>query len=395
MLVMWAYAMSDQLRYLGPISGKAAANRRGWSALRKRISLPFILVVVLPSLVAILYWGLIATPRYVSEAHFVVRKTNEARPNNLGLVLQSAGLSAGVGDAFAIQEYIVSRDAAQALHRQFDLEKVFTKNGADIFSRYPGLFVTPSNEARYKALKRYVSISYNGGSGITTLRVQAFAPEDARAMSLALLASGEDLVNRLNERSATDAIDAAQRAVVEATERRAAIERQMVAFRNRERFIDPQLAAAESTQVISSLLSSLAQLKADYAQTRAASPQSPQLPILQGRIAAYEAQVAEARTKIAGEADSLAPKISTYEGLVLQGELANRALMEASAGLLTAQQDARRQKLYLDRIVEPNQADKPTQPQRWRAILIVFLTSMAIYLLGRLLWAGLREHRQE
>jgi capsular polysaccharide transport system permease protein len=77
--------------------------------------------------------------------------------------------------------------------------------------------------------------------------------------------------------------------------------------------------------------------------------------------------------KIAGEADSLAPKISTYEGLVLQGELANRALMEASAGLLTAQQDARRQKLYLDRIVEPNQADKPTQPQRWRAILIVFL----------------------
>ena len=214
-------------------------------------------------------------------------------------------------------------------------------------------------------------------------------------MSLALLASGEGLVNRLNERSAADAIEAAQRAVVEATERRAAIQQQLVAFRNRERFIDPQAAAAESAQVVSGLLSSLAQLKAEYAQTQASSPQSPQLPILRGRIVAYEAQIAEARAEMAGEADSLVPKISTYEGLVLQGELANRALAEASAGLLTAQQDARRQKLYLDRIVEPNLADKPTRPERWRAVLVVFLSGLAIYLLGRLLWAGLREHRQE
>lgn len=387
--------MSDPLRYLGSASGAEGRDQPGWRRLLARISLPFVLIVLIPTFLAFLYWGLIATPRYVSEAHFVVRKTNEARPNNLGLVLQNVGLSAGVADAFAIQEYIVSRDAAQALHRQFNLERVFTKNGADVFSRYPGLFVRPSDEARYKALKRYVSVSYNGTSGITTLRVQAFAPEDARSMSLALLASGEGLVNRLNERSAADAIEAAQRAVVEATERRAAIQQQLVAFRNRERFIDPQAAAAESAQVVSGLLSSLAQLKAEYAQTQASSPQSPQLPILRGRIVAYEAQIAEARAEMAGEADSLVPKISTYEGLVLQGELANRALAEASAGLLTAQQDARRQKLYLDRIVEPNLADKPTQPERWRAVLVVFLSGLAIYLLGRLLWAGLKEHRQE
>ncbi|MCY1555406.1 polysaccharide export inner-membrane protein, BexC/CtrB/KpsE family [compost metagenome] len=106
-------------------------------------------------------------------------------------------------------------------------------------------------------------------------------------------------------------------------------------------------------------------------------------------------QVEQERAKLTGRAGSLAPKIAAYESLALQREVAEKALLQASAALLTAEQDVRRQKLYLDRIVEPNLADRPMEPRRLRAILIVFLSSMALYLLGRLLWAGLREHRQE
>jgi capsular polysaccharide transport system permease protein len=387
--------MADQLRYIGVLPGQSEDRPRGLAALRKRVSLPFVIVVGVPTLLALLYWGLVATPQYVSEAHFMVRKTQESRPNSLGLVLQGVGLSAGVSDSFAVQEYVVSRDAAETLDRRFDLEKVFSRNGADVFSRYPGLMQHASEEARFKALKRFVTVSYNTASGITTLRVQAFAPQDAQAMNLTLIAAGEDLVNRLNARSAADAINEAQQAVVDATARHAEIQRQMTTFRNRERFIDPQTAAAESTQLISGLLSSAAQLRAEYSQLQQTAPQSPQLPVIQSRIAAYEAQIAQERTKLTGDASSLVPKISAYENLALQGELASRALAEASSALLTAQQDARRQKLYLDRIVEPNLPDRATQPQRLRAIIIVFLSSLMVFLLGRLLCAGLREHRQE
>nr|WP_312120875.1 chain-length determining protein [Brevundimonas diminuta] len=387
--------MADQLRYIGALSGQPEDQRKGWVALRKRVSWPFVLVVGLPTLLALLYWGLIATPQYVSEAHFMVRKTQESRPNSLGLVLQGVGLSAGVSDSFAVQQYIVSRDAAVALDKSFDLEKVFSSNGADPFSRYPRFLQRASEEARYKALKRFVTVSYNPSSGITTLRVQAFAAPDAQAMNLALIAEGENLVNRLNERSAADAVAEAQQAVLDATARHAEIQQQMTTFRNRERFIDPQAVAAESTQLIASLLSSAAQLRAEYAQLQQTAPQSPQLAVIQSRIAAYDAQIAQERAKLTGSASSLVPKISAYENLVLQGELASRAVAEASAALLTAQQDARRQKLYLDRIVEPNLPDRPTQPQRLRAIIIVFLSSLMVFLLGRLLWAGLREHRQE
>lgn len=363
--------------------------------IKAQVSRPFFLIVVVPTVAAALYWGGFATPRYVSEAHFIVRKTDEARPSGLGLMLQGTGLSVGTSDSFAVQEYMVSRAAAETLDKHYDLEKVFSRPGVDVLSRYPRALSHPSSEAQYKALRRFVTVGYNATSGITTLRVQAFTPEDARNLSRTLLDTGETLINQLNERAAADAVGDARKAVEEGLERRTQIQNQLSTFRNKERFIDPQLAASETSQLIANLLSSVAQLRADLAQLRQTAPASPQIPALTGRIAAYEAQIAEERAALAGRADSLAPKISTYEGLMLQRELADRALMEASATLLTAQQEARRQKLYLDRVVEPNLPDQPTEPQRLRAIFIVFLSSLMVFFLARLLWAGLREHRQE
>lgn len=387
--------MSELTESAVSLPDKQRMNPSLWKRARAQISRPVALVVVVPTVIAAVYWGAIATPRYVSEAHFIVRKTDEARPNGLGLMLQGTGLSMGTTDAFAVQEYMVSRPAAAALDKRYGLEKVFSRPGVDYLSRYPRLFTRPSKEDQYRALKRFVTVGYNATSGITTLRVQAFTPQDAQNISRSLLDSGETLINQLNERSAADAVADAQKAVEEGMERRVRIQNQLAAFRNQERFIDPQLAAAEASQLIATLLSNVAQLRAELAQLRQTASASPQIPALTGRIAAYEAQIAEERTRLAGRADSLAPKISTYEGLMLQRELADRALTEASATLLSAQQEARRQKLYLDRIVEPNLPDRPTEPQRLRAILIVFLSSLMVFLLGRLMWAGLREHRQE
>ncbi|NIJ25625.1 chain-length determining protein [Brevundimonas terrae] len=387
--------MTDQLRYVGGLPGKVQPPKSNLARLSKRIPVGLALVVGVPTVLACLYWGVIASPRYVSEAHFTVRKTDASRPNNLGLVLQNVGLSAGTSESFAVQDFVTSRDAAKQLHQEFNLDEVFTRNGADIFSRHPGIFSGETDEGRYKTLKRYVKVTYNGTSGITKLSVQAFTPQDARNLNLALLAAGEQLVNRLNERAAKDAVVDAEQAVQDATAKRSLVQAQLTEFRNRERFVDPQMTAAESTQLISGLLATAAGIRAELSELRRSAPQSPQIPILAGRLSAYEGQIAEARAELVGEAESLVPKLSAYEGLVLQRELADRALTEASAGLITAQQSARRQKLYLDRIVEPNLSDKSTQPHRLRSILIVFLSSFIIYVLGRLLWAGLREHRQE
>ncbi|WGM32270.1 chain-length determining protein [Brevundimonas sp. NIBR11] len=383
-----------QINYLGPIP-EALTFREARKPWWQRLPVGFLLVVALPTMLAALYYLVIATPRYVSEARFIVRaSTQGSQPSVLGAALQGVGLSTAQSDAFAVHEYIKSRDALRELGRRFDIPAILNPRGADAFSRYPRPWDSTGEEGLYKGFNRFVVVGYDSTTGISTLRVEAFRAEDARQLNLALLAGGEQLVNRLNERAMGDAVAEASTARDEARARLTGIQQELTAFRNREGFIDPELAARESSSLIGGLLATVAQLRADRSQLAGEAPQSPQLPILDGRIAAYERQIAAERAKVAGASTSLAPRVGVYTDLELRQALADRELAEATSALLTAQQEARRQKLYLDRIVTPNLPDRPTQPRRWTAILTVFASSILIYGVGWLVWAGVREHRQ-
>ena len=387
--------MADSnLTYLGAAEEPrvAARDKRSW---RKRLPLGFLIVVGIPTLVGGIYYGLIASPRYVSESHFVVRSASSAQPTGLGLALQGVGISSGMNDAFAVHEYLASRDSLKTLQGRFNLKAMLARPDIDWFSRAQRPWEGTSEEALYKGFKRFLTIGYDATSGISTLRVEAFNAKDAATINAAMLDSGEALINRLNERSAANAVRDARLSFDQARADVTSSQQALTSLRNSAQFIDPRAAVTESTEVVSGLLVTIAQLRADRAQLAAEAPSSPQLPLLDSRIAAYERQVAEARAKVTGSASSLAPKVGAYEDLVMRREIADKVMAQATAALLSAQQDARRQKLYLERIVAPSQPDKPTEPKRWLALLSIFASSLLIYGVGWLIWAGVREHRQD
>lgn len=388
--------MTDsKLTFLGPGPDLDRLLGNGRASRLRALPWPFLLVVILPTLLAAIYFLLIASPRYVSEARFIVRAPNQAQPSALGVTLQSAGLAPASTDAFAVHDYIRSRDGLAELNRRFDVAQMLGGRGGDLFSRYPRPWESRSLEGQHKGFQRFVTVGYDSTTGISTLRVEAFTARDAQALAEGLLQGGEGLVNRLNQRAAADAVAEAERAQIEARTALAASQSRLTAFRNRERFIDPQRAAAESTQLIGQLAATVAGLRAERAQLAAEAPQSPQLPSLDNRIAAYQGQIAAERAKIAGDAGSLAPRVGAYEDLVLEREFADRQATEAAAALVEARQDARRQRLYLERIVNPGRPDQAMEPRRWLAILTVLVTMLLIYGIGWLVWAGVREHRQD
>ncbi|WP_191557876.1 chain-length determining protein [Brevundimonas aurantiaca] len=386
--------MTDaKISYVGPIPDLIAGpppSKRWW----KRIPLAFLLLVVAPTTIAAIYFLLIASPRYVSESRFIVRAAHQAQPSTLGIALQGVGLSNTTSDAFAIHEYISSPDGMREAEKKFDLSKVLSPRGLDVFTGWPRLGEGRSDESRYKGFERFVTIGYDAATGISVLRVEAFDPETAYRLNRTLLEGGEGLVNRLNVRQAEDAVQDARLSVQEARERLAEIQGQLTAFRNQERFVDPARTAAEGSQLIGSLMTTLATLRAERSQLAQEAPQSPQLASLDNRIAAYQRQIDAEREKIAGSSTSLASKIGSYEELVASRELADKELAQATASLISAAQEARRQKLYLERIVEPNIPDKATSPRRLLSILTVLVSMLLAYSVGWLVWAGVREHRQ-
>jgi capsular polysaccharide transport system permease protein len=357
----------------------------------------FMLIVAAPTILAAIYFLLVAAPIYVSEARFVVRpRAQPAGPAALGMVLQSVGVdvSPGQTDAFEVHEYMTSRDAVLDLERRRRLRDILARPEADFLARFPRPFESHSFESLYKNYKRFVTVGYDPTSGVSTLRVEAFRPQDAALIADSLLDGGEAVVNRLNARAAQDAVSEAHREVVEAETRSLAAQQALTQFRNRERLIDPARTSLVGLDMIGQLETQLATLRAQRASQAALAPQSAQLTVMDKQIAGFEGQIAAERSRIAGQTDSLAPKIGEYERLMLERDFADKALASADISLQAAQVDARRKQLYLERIVYPNVADKAERPYRLRSIALVFISALVLYAIVALTLAGLREHRQ-
>ena len=62
----------------------------------------FLVTVVMPTVLSVLYFGLIASDVYISESRFVVRSPNQQSASPLGMMLRGAGFSRAQDDSYTV-----------------------------------------------------------------------------------------------------------------------------------------------------------------------------------------------------------------------------------------------------------------------------------------------------
>lgn len=368
------------------LRGIRADMRRGGLALM------FGLLLVLPVSLATVYYTLIASDIYVSEAKFIVRGMKGQTIGSLASFFRTLGIARAEDDAFAVQNFIRSRDAVRQLNAKYPLRDIYSRPGVDPIASYGVLWPPSGFDSLYQYYLSRVEVAHNDVTGITTLAVEAFTPEDAHRIASHLLVISEQLVNRMNERATTDALDQARKVVAEAEKAVIDAQSRLTAFRNKENFIDPTSASIKIFDVIGGLSSELATVRIQIAELQKNSPLNPSLENLRNRERALSEQIAAESTKVVGSDQSLANKMSAYERLVLQREFTDRALSLALDALEAARQEARGKQLYIQTIVQPNKPDEALEPRRLRYILTVALACFTLYGMLWLIYAGSREH---
>jgi capsular polysaccharide transport system permease protein len=355
----------------------------------------FVVVVVLPTLIATLYFTCVAADQYASETRFLVRSPQRASAGLLNGFLQSTGFVRAQDDSYAVTEFIKSRDAVSRLVEKHHLREVLSRPEADLFARYPRVWSDTTTESLYRHYLNFIKIQTDSASGITMLEVRAFRPEDARAVASALLTEAEELVNRLNDRARRDAIGNAQREIDIAEDHFANAQRQLTGFRNREAMIDPDKQATAILELISRLSLDVVEKRARIYQIQQQAPASMQLPALKASIDALEEQISRERARMVGGDSSIAARLSGYESLLLQRDLSSRRIASASTSLETARSDAQRQQLYIESIVEPNLPDHATYPRAAFLIAMTLLVALSAYLIIRSVFSYLSEHVEQ
>ncbi len=352
---------------------------------------PFFWWVIVPTLMVAGYLYGVAADQYVSEARFVVRGRAEVTTGGgLGSVLAQTGLGNQSSDTQTVREFMVSHDAARRLNERMPLIDIFRRPEADPWAR--AWHTEPERLARY--LNGMISVSHETNVGIMTLRVRSFRPEDSRAIANEMLRLGEDLVNRLSERSREDALNVARNEVVIAERRVLAARAALAEFREREQSLDAtgQLrAAADRQEQIEAVLTAA---RTEFRErSRFMRPDNPALVTIRNRVAALEEQLASERSRqTIGGGGGVTQRLAAYEPLMLEREFADRQLASATLSLENARVEAQRQQLYLARVVEPNLAVYALYPKKILGVLSVFAGLCVAFGIAWLLIAGLREH---
>ena len=350
-------------------------------------------IVLLPTLLVALYLYAYASNQYESEAHFLVHSASQPQLPSAGSSALSllTGASAGQNEAMSVSDYLTSHDAVAKLRKEYHLVERFQRPGVDLLSR---LFANnPTPERLLKYYQRQVKVKYDTDTGISTIKVHSFTPQDSYDIANKLLQIGEERVNELNARSYNDEIANARRVLDEAEAAISANDAAMTAFRHRSGDIDPQATGAAQLGIVSGLAGQLAAARAQL-QTMSGvlTPSSPQYQALARHVASLQAQVDAQSGKLTGRADSITNDVSEYQTLMLRRDFLNKRYEAAAASLEKAREQAIQQELYLVRVVNPNMPVKALFPERGRILATVFVSLLLAYSIGWLMVAGVREH---
>lgn len=366
----------------------AAPKKKKWFA--KPL---FWLTVILPTAFSTVYFGAVASDIYISESSFVVRSPkNQASLTGFGALLQGSGFSRSQDDSYTVQEYMRSRTALEQLQQELPMKSFYDSQG-DILSRFNGFKLNDSQEAFFRYFKDRLSIDLDSISGIATLRVRAFKPEEGQQINQKLLNLGEELINRLNERARKDTLEYAEQAVENAEKNVSDTAEALSKYRIKNKIFDLPAQSGVQLSLISTLKSELIRVETQLAQLVSITPDNPQVPALEMRQKSLRKEIEQQSKNLSGSNNSIATQTAEYQRLVLANELAQQQLTAAMTSLQNTRGEADRQQLYLEVINKPSQPDWALEPHRLYNILATFIIGLMLYGVLSLLIASIREHK--
>lgn len=370
-------------------------SRRFLRALRRRSVLwTFLLIACLPTAAAAVYYYGFASDIYVTEARFGIR-TPDPRGSDAMPVFQGVAAASQLGlDSFVVVQYIHSRDFLDRLKERESFPELFGRPEIDRLAR---LRHGASAERQLEYWRGMVDPFFDMTNGTIVVQLRAFSPAEAQRLALEVQALSEARIAELTARLRAETLSMAEHEVARAETRLKDVLRARGALRAREGMIDPGHVADSANRAADRLREYFGRDKAELGALlrRGLSESAPAVTNLRSRIASLEQEIAAIELKASTSRPhemTLPEATTTYEGLASEQNVAEKALASAVESLERARASAGRQGSYLVTFVRPALPEEPLYPRRARNVLVVFVVGLAVWAIGWLAVATVREH---
>lgn len=370
--------------------------------------------VGIPTLLGVLYFGVLASDQYATRADFII-KMRATPPASAGGASLLGGMSAvnpmSIGDMLVVKEYVASGQILKDIALTVDIGKIYSTPKADRLARLgkrpdfrriltgevweKGLWAPVSDEDLLEYWKKMVMVNFDLTTGISSLEVRAFTPDDSMTIANVVLGLGESLVNQLSDRSQADALTFARKEVQEAHERATEALDSLQAYQQEAKQVDPEGFAKARSEIQAKLESDLSQFQSQLDILRKDLPENaPGIQQIKNRIVVLQEQliVQKLQSTKSPSRESAGEVLNEFSKRKLDVDFSTKAYMSALSSLETARLDAAQQSRYLEAFVRPQLPQRAEYPKRLQAVLIVFFGSAVLWAIGRLFIAVAKEH---
>jgi len=356
----------------------------------RRSALQLALVAIL---VAIVYWGAIASDRYVSVADVVVDSTDLAAG---GRPADFAALFAGSRndhDLMLLRDHLRSVDMLEKLDTKLQLRAHYSDWKRDPISRM--WFEDAAQEFFHNHYLSRVAIEVDDSAGVLRITAQAYTPAMAQAITRALVEEGERFMNDIVHRLARDQVDFLEKQVSEMSERVLKTRRALVDFQNAKGFLSPQAAAETLTGIVARLEGELTQLKASReAMLGYLSPTAPDIAQINLQIAAIETQLRAEKGRLTSpKGGTLNRTVEEYQRLEMEAMFAQDVYKTALSAMERGRIEATRNLKKVSIVQSPTLPQYPLEPRRIYSIIVFALSVLVLAGIAQLLAAIIRDHQ--
>ena len=324
----------------------------------KRLFRSYALFALLPTAVVGLYVFVIASPQYIVESQFAVRGNVEPMASaDLGLHTDLI-LKHNSQDSFILRDFIGSRPMVEAVDAKLGLAKMFSQDGIDFWARYDD---SQPVEKLVRYWRRHVTPQIDAISGVIHLKVRAFKPEDAVAISQEVIARSETLVNGISRRAQDDMITNAKKEVEQTAERLKQARVALQEFRNRWGIIDPVKSAEAAVTTIELLRKDKIKAENDLRVLRDSKldEKSRSIQVLVATVGALDGQIKDLQSRlttdgiVSNSEHNLTQALLEYESLMVEQTVAEKLNASMQLILDRARIAAAKQQIYLATFVPP------------------------------------------
>ncbi|WP_027672767.1 chain-length determining protein [Rheinheimera baltica] len=348
------------------------------------------LVAAAACVLAVFYWGALATDRYISEANIVLESPELAPSSfNFSSLLSGTG---GSADLLLLKDHLLSVDMLKNLEAKLQLRQHYSQPSIDWLSR---LDSDAPIEHFHDYYKKRIYVAFDDYAGLLRIRVAAFSPEMAKAIADALLEQGEAHMNDMGRRLAEEQVRFIEGQVSILNQRLMQAREELLSYQNQYGLVSPTAAVQSIATIVAQLEGQLALTEA---QRKAAlsyqSSASPELKRLNAEISALKQQIISEQNRLAADDGQALNRVSAeYETISLRAKFALELYSNTLIALENTRIEASRKLKQVSVLQYPTTPEYAVEPKRLKNSIVFIVMTLLLAGIVHLLLLIIRDHR--